>query len=293
MTVLLILILFIFNVSYSSNPKPFDFEKGLNIKPMLKDGLLFNQISKPLSDIEIDLIRQKALNYIPKPINEFDLIIIKTSFGTLKAKFFNDDAPNHSLNFKKLANSGFYDGTTFHRVIPNFMIQGGDILSRDGNKDNDGTGSPGWSINEEFNKNKHLRGTISMARSRDVNSAGSQFFICVEEQPHLDEKYTVFAQLLNLDKSKTNAILNHISNALTESKYVYELSKPSLPAGANQDDWIKLTDPKTRKPLYIEIPEGEKKTSYKRQMLSKLRSDNPIVPIKIESIRVINENEKK
>lgn len=293
MTSFIILMISTLSLTFGSNPKPFDFEKGLNIKPMLKDGLLFSQISKPLSDIEIDLIRQKALNYKPEPISELDLIVIKTSFGTLEAKFFQDDAPNHCLNFKKLANSGFYDGTTFHRVIPNFMIQGGDILSRDENKDNDGTGSPGWSINEEFNKNKHLKGTISMARSRDVNSAGSQFFICVEEQPHLDEKYTVFAQLLNLDKSKTKAILNHISNALTESKYVYEISQSSLPADVNQDDWIKVTDPKTRKPLYIEIPEGEKKISYKRQILSKLRSDNPIVPIKIESIRVVNEKEKK
>ena len=91
-----------------------------------------------------------------------------------------------------MANSGFYDGTKFHRVIPNFMIQGGDILSRDGDSSNDGTGGPGWTVDAEFSDIKHVRGTLSMARSRDVNSAGSQFFICVSPQPHLDGQYTVF-----------------------------------------------------------------------------------------------------
>ena len=274
------------------NPEPIDFKKGIDIKPMLKDGLLINQISKPLSSLEIDLIKDRALKYIPEPITDSDIVLIETSFGLLKAKLFNDVAPKHCLNFKKLANSGFYDETTFHRVIPNFMIQGGDILSRDGDRENDGTGSPGWTVNEEFNNKKHLRGTLSMARSRDPNSAGSQFFICVDNQPHLDGKYTVFGQLLDLDKSNSNVILNHIANALTESKYVYKLSVPTLPENADINKWIKLTNPKNRQPLYIEIPDGEKKASYKREMLSKLRSDNPIVPIKIKSIRVINELEK-
>lgn len=289
--IILLFTVFLFSEN-NKNPNPIDLKKGINIKPMLKDGLLINEINKPLSTVEIDLIKDKALKYIPEPITNFDIVLIETSFGLLKAKLFNDVAPKHCLNFKKLANSGFYDGTTFHRVIPNFMIQGGDILSRDGDRSNDGTGSPGWTIDEEFNENKHLRGTLSMARSKDPNSAGSQFFICVDNQPHLDGKYTVFGQLLDLDKSKINAILNHIANALTESKYVYKLSVPALPEGADINKWIKLTNPKNRQPLYIEIPEGEKKASYKREMLSKLRSDNPIVPIEIKSIRVINKIEE-
>ena len=90
---------------------------------MLKDGFLINKISKPLSSAEIDLIKDRALKYNPEPITESDIVLIETSFGLLKAKLFNDIAPKHCLNFKKLANSGFYDETTFHRVIPNFMIQ--------------------------------------------------------------------------------------------------------------------------------------------------------------------------
>ena len=289
--IIFVFIIFLFSKN-NKNPYPIDFNKGIDIKPMLKDGLLINKIDKPISTIEIDLIKDRALKYNPEPITKFDIVLIETSFGLLKAKLFNDVAPKHCLNFKKLANSGFYDETTFHRVIPNFMIQGGDILSRDSDRSNDGTGSPGWTVDEEFNDNKHLRGTLSMARSRDPNSAGSQFFICVGNQPHLDGKYTVFGQLLDLDKSNTNAILNHIANALTESKYVYKLSVPVLPDGSDINKWIKLTNPKNRQPLYIEIPDGEKKASYKREMLSKLRSDNPIVPIKIKSIRVVNKQEE-
>ena len=289
--IICLFITFLFSKN-NKNPDPIDFNKGFDIKPMLKDGFLINKINKPLSSAEIDLIKDRALKYNPEPISEFDIVLIETSYGLLKAKLFNDIAPKHCLNFKKLANSGFYDETTFHRVIPNFMIQGGDILSRDSDRSNDGTGSPGWTVDEEFNDNKHLRGTLSMARSRDPNSAGSQFFICVDNQPHLDGKYTVFGQLLDLDKSNTNAILNHIANALTESKYVYKISVPALPDGADIDKWIKLTNPKNRKPLYIEIPKGEKKASYKREMLSKLRSDNPIVPIKVKSIRVVKNQQE-
>lgn len=286
--IICLFITFLFSKT-NKNPDPIDFNKGFDIKPMLKDGFLINKINKPLSSAEIDLIKDKALKYNPEPITESDIVLIETSFGLLKAKLFNDIAPKHCLNFKKLSNSGFYDETTFHRVIPNFMIQGGDILSRDSDRSNDGTGSPGWTVDEEFSDYKHLRGTLSMARSRDPNSAGSQFFICVDNQPHLDGKYTVFGQILDLDKSNTNAILNHIANALTESKYVYKISVPALPDGADINKWIKLTNPKNRQPLYIEIPNGEKKASYKREMLSKLRSDNPIVPIKIKSIRVVED----
>ncbi|RKY83708.1 peptidylprolyl isomerase [candidate division KSB1 bacterium] len=116
--------------------------------------------------------------------------------GTIEFKFYEKDAPNHCANFKKLANSGFYDGTTFHRVIPGFMIQGGDILSKDSDPYNDGTGGPGYTLKAEFNSIPHERGIVSMARRADPNSAGSQFFICVATAPHLNGKYTVFGKVI-------------------------------------------------------------------------------------------------
>ena len=266
-------------------------KKGLKIDGNIK-GNLIPSLPQEITPQEIELIKSKAKDYLPEPVNEDDIIIMETNYGIMEFILYNNLAPNHAYNFKKLANSGFYDETIFHRIIPGFMAQGGDILTRDSNKENDGRGNPGWTVDQEFNNIPHKKGILSMARSQDVNSAGSQFFICVDNQPHLDGKYTVFGQLLDLDKSKINAILNHIANALTESKYVYKLSVPALPEGADINKWIKLTNPKNRQPLYIEIPEGEKKASYKREMLSKLRSDNPIVPIEIKSIRVINKIEE-
>ena len=125
-----------------------------------------------------------------------DVAVLKTSMGTIVFKFYEKDAPKHVANFKKLANSGFYDGTTFHRVIPGFMIQGGDPNSKDADRSNDGLGGSGTNVPAEFNANKHLRGTVSMARAQDPNSASSQFFICVKPTPFLDGQYSVFGQVL-------------------------------------------------------------------------------------------------
>ena len=273
-------------------PVPIDFEKGLDIKSMLPNQMLFTKSERPLSEPEIDKIRDKARNFEPKPVSDSDIIIFKTSFGDFEARFFSNKAPNHCLNFKKLANSGFYDETKFHRVIPNFMIQAGDILSRDGNKTNDGQGGPGWTVDAEFNDKKHVRGTLSMARSSDPNSAGSQFFICVSEQPHLDGQYTVFGEILNLDNSRVNAILNHIANAVTDSKYALDMSVSSIPKGEDISQWVLLKNPRNGKTIYSKVPEGQKNSIYKREMMSKLRSNNPIVPIVIEEIRVINRESK-
>ena len=273
-------------------PVPIDLEKGLDIKSMLPNQMLFTKSERPLSEPEIDKIREKALNFEPKPISDSDIIIFKTSFGNLEARFFPDKAPNHCLNFKKLANSGFYDGTKFHRVMPNFMIQAGDILSRDGNKSNDGQGGPGWVIDAEFNDKKHVRGTLSMARSSDPNSAGSQFFICVAPQPHLDGQYTVFGEILNLDNSRVNAVLNHIANAVTDSKYALDMSVSSIPKGEDVSNWVLLKNPRNGQTIYSKVPEGQKKSIYKREMMSKLRSNNPIVPIVIEEVRVVNREGK-
>ena len=125
-----------------------------------------------------------------------DVAVLKTSMGTIVFRFFEKDAPKHVANFKKLASSGFYDGTTFHRVIPGFMIQGGDPNSKDADRSNDGLGGSGTNVAAEFNANKHLRGTVSMARAQDPNSASSQFFICVKPTPFLDGQYSVFGQVL-------------------------------------------------------------------------------------------------
>lgn len=120
---------------------------------------------------------------------------VETRFGTIYLEFYPDVAPKTVENFKKLARSGFYDGTTFHRVVPRFVIQGGDPNSRDDDRSNDGQGGPGWVIPAEFNETKHEPGVLSMARGPDPNSAGSQFFICLERLPHLDHKYTAFGKV--------------------------------------------------------------------------------------------------
>jgi len=121
--------------------------------------------------------------------------VIETKFGPIDLKFFPDVAPNHVNNFIELAKKGFYDGTTFHRVIPGFMIQGGDPNSKNPDKSSHGMGGPGYQLKAEFNSRHHKRGTLSMARAANPDSAGSQFFICVADAPFLDRQYTVFGEV--------------------------------------------------------------------------------------------------
>jgi len=116
--------------------------------------------------------------------------VIETKFGNITLKFFPDVAPGHVKNFLELAKKGFYDNTIFHRVIPGFMIQGGDPSGN-------GTGGPGYNIKAEFNEKPHKRGILSMARTGDPNGAGSQFFICVKDSPALDRQYTVFGEVVS------------------------------------------------------------------------------------------------
>jgi cyclophilin family peptidyl-prolyl cis-trans isomerase len=123
--------------------------------------------------------------------------IIETNFGKIELAFFPDVAPNHVKNFIDLSNSKFYDGTTFHRVIPGFMIQGGDPNTTDDDRSKHGMGGPGYKINAEFSKKPHKRGTLSMARSGHPDSAGSQFFICVADASFLDGQYTVFGEAVS------------------------------------------------------------------------------------------------
>jgi peptidyl-prolyl cis-trans isomerase B (cyclophilin B) len=135
-----------------------------------------------------------------KTVNTNEVAVITTTEGTMVVEFWTDAAPNTIANFKKLANSGFYDGTAFHRVIKGFMIQGGDPLTKDPSKEDAwGTGGPGYQIKAEFNDHPHVRGVLSMARSNDPDSAGSQFFICHGDPTFLDHQYTTFGKLIKGD----------------------------------------------------------------------------------------------
>ena len=123
--------------------------------------------------------------------------VIETRLGSIELRFFPDVAPNHVSNFIELAKKGFYDGTIFHRVIPGFMIQGGDPNSKNKDKSTHGTGGPDYALKAEFNNKPHKKGTLSMARSGHPDSAGSQFFICVADASSLDGKYTVFGEVVS------------------------------------------------------------------------------------------------
>jgi len=123
--------------------------------------------------------------------------VIETKFGNIELRFFPDAAPGHVNNFIELAKKGFYDGSTFHRVIPGFMIQGGDPNSKNPDKSGHGMGGPGYTIKAEFNNKPHKRGILSMARSASPDSAGSQFFICIADAPFLDRQYTVFGEVVS------------------------------------------------------------------------------------------------
>ena len=121
--------------------------------------------------------------------------IIKTNFGNIKFNLLPEIAPETVRNFTSLAESGFYNETLYHRVIPKFMIQGGDPNTKESDKSTWGTGGPGYNIKAEFNSRSHLRGIVSMARSTDPDSAGSQFFVVTSDSTFLDRQYTVFGQV--------------------------------------------------------------------------------------------------
>ena len=141
---------------------------------------------------------------------EEKVAIISTKFGDMVVEFYDDVAPMHVESFKILADEGYFDGTTFHRVIPGFVIQGGDPNSKDEDRMNDGTGgragkffgigreedSNSWTIPAEFNDKDHVKGTLSMARSSNPNSGSSKFFICHAATPQLNNQYTVFGQVI-------------------------------------------------------------------------------------------------
>src|SRR6476661_8953138 len=156
-----------------------------------------------------------------------EVAVISTTEGELVVRLWPDVAPKTVENFKKLAKEGFYDGTAFHRIVKGFMIQGGDPLSK---SDNDmvGTGGPGYKIKAEFNDKPHVRGVLSMARSQNPDSAGSQFFICLGEARFLDRQYTAFGQLVKGDE-----VLGKIGETPTTQSGGGEKSKPVKRIGVN------------------------------------------------------------
>jgi len=164
---------------------------------------------------------KKAENPTMNASNE--VAVIKTSEGDMVVQFWNDAAPNTIENFKKLARSGFYNGTIFHRIVKGFMIQGGDPNSKDAGKESSyGQGGPGYKIKAEFNDHSHERGIMSMARSSDPDSAGSQFFICLAPVPRLDHQYTTFGKLI-----KGDDVLEKIGDTPVTRNSAGEVSKPT------------------------------------------------------------------
>ena len=144
------------------------------------------------------LAEVKDKKFIPQEIKKMaeTSAVIETKYGNMELKFFPDVAPNHVNNFIDLAKKGFYDGTIFHRMIPGFMIQGGDPNTKNPDRSKHGLGGPGYTVKAEFNEKPHKRGILSMARAANPDSAGSQFFICVANAPFLDRQYTVFGEVV-------------------------------------------------------------------------------------------------
>ena len=259
-----------------------DLRDGVTFPQLNLDDMIPDDKGRLISDIRIEQIKESAKNFIINPVIKNDIVIMETNYGTMKLILFPDKAPNHCDNFKKLANSGFYDGTLFHRIIPGFMIQGGDILSRDLNPENDGMGNPGWTINQEFNDVEHERGILSMARSQNVNSAGSQFFICVDKAYHLDGKYTVFGKVIENDN-----VLDKIVKLPSESKQILNNSRTSIPNGDNVDDWFEYKF--GNKKWFIKKHKHSTMEDFKVYVMKRLKNKHKThIPVIIEKVRVID-----
>jgi peptidyl-prolyl cis-trans isomerase B (cyclophilin B) len=161
--------------------------------------------------------------------NTNEVAVIDTTEGTIVIEFWTGEAPGTVENFKKLAQKGFYDGTCFHRIIKGFMVQGGDPLTKDPAQEAAwGTGGPGHTIKAEFNDHSHQHGVISMARSSNPHSAGSQFFLCHGDASFLDRQYTAFGKLI-----KGGEVLDKIANTPVARGGGGENSKPLKRVGVN------------------------------------------------------------
>jgi len=177
------------------------------------------QTSAPVQQEQSGKLQKWPADY---PVTGDSLAVISVSIngqpaGDMYAEFYPDSAPNHVRNFKWLADHGFYNGVKFHRIIKGFMIQGGDPSGN-------GTGGPGWTVNAEFNQRPHVKGVLSMARTNDPNSAGSQFFICDNNARFLDGKYTVFGKVI-----KGMDVLDKILNVPVGPSPQGENSSPQQP----------------------------------------------------------------
>ena len=180
-------------------------------------SILINLLAATLAVASVNAEEQKPMN------SANEVAVIKTSEGEMVAEFWPGVAPNTVENFKKLARSGFYDGTAFHRIVKCFMIQGGDPLTKDPAKESRyGTGDPGYKIKAEFNDRSHERGVLSMARSSDPDSAGSQFFICLANVSRLDHQYTTFGKII-----KGDDVLGKIGDTEVTMSDSGERSKPT------------------------------------------------------------------
>jgi peptidyl-prolyl cis-trans isomerase B (cyclophilin B) len=180
-------------------------------------SILINLLAAVLAVASVNAEEQKPMN------SAKEVAVIKTSEGEMVAEFWPEVAPNTVENFKKLARSGFYDGTAFHRIVKGFMIQGGDPLTKDPAKESRyGTGDPGYKIKAEFNDRSHERGVLSMARSSDPDSAGSQFFICLANVSRLDHQYTTFGKII-----KGDDVLGKIGDIEVTMSDSGERSKPT------------------------------------------------------------------
>jgi peptidyl-prolyl cis-trans isomerase B (cyclophilin B) len=174
------------------------------------------------------------------------LVVLDTNLGTIVIEFFPEDAPNHVENFIKLTESGFYDGTLFHRVIPGFMIQGGDPNTISGDPNTWGIGGPTERVDAEFNTIKHNRGIVSMARSADPNSGGSQFFIVHENSNFLDEQYTVFGRIVTEESFET---LDNITAVKIGEKDIpinteqVKITKASVVSRSEISNLLELSEP--------------------------------------------------
>ena len=239
-----------------------------------------------LTDEQIEIIKQKAKNYEVKKVQSNEIIVMETSHGIMKFKLFVDIAPENCLNFKKLANSGFYDETFFHRIIPDFIIQGGDILSRDSNKNNDGLGNPGWTVKAEFNDKRHIRGTLSMHRIKnDINSAGSQFFISLSENQNFDNKYTIIGEIVD-----NIHVLDIMENLQSESVIALRMLNKQIPISEDPENWERITY--NNQKYFVKIPKGQNKENYLKILFDRIENTNrPHAAVKIKSVRVVKPND--
>ena len=190
-----------------------------------------------------------------------ELVVLHTNLGKITIEFFPNDAPNHVSNFIELAETGFYEGTLFHRIIPGFMIQGGDPNTIDQDESTWGTGGPEDSVTAEFNSIKHNRGIVSMARAADPNSAGSQFFIVHQDSNFLDEQYTVFGRIVTQESFET---LDNIASVETKTKDIpvniedVRITKVEVVNRSEASDLLQLDEPERTNSMMTSSTDNQK-----------------------------------